>query len=320
MKTVFKRFFWTAIILSCIAIATLGYYFISNDAPVIHGKVIHHIKFKDKLTLDLYLPTRAYDKKTPVVLFVHGGAWVGGSKVNVNINRFHGAFNSLRENGYAIVSPDYTLASHKSSPFPNCIMDVFDAIGWMADNATEYNFDMENWGIFGESAGAHIAMMTTYADAGLFSSDSTSMQPNYVVDVYGPTYLKDLYHAPTADSIDKQLAKLPDGLREHFNVKKYLFGFDPEKHPVERKQFMQKYSPISYLKSSLPPTLIIHGDSDRVVPIGQSLVLKEKLDSLNVEHEIHILQNVDHAFLNATEKDMENVQKWIVEFIEKHSK
>lgn len=60
---------------------------------------------------------------------------------------------------------------------------------------------------------------------------------------------------------------------------------------------------------------MIHGDSDRVVPIGQSHELKQLLDSLGIDNELHVLQGVDHAFRGATAAQKDSVQMWIVDFI-----
>jgi dipeptidyl aminopeptidase/acylaminoacyl peptidase len=64
--------------------------------------------------------------------------------------------------------------------------------------------------------------------------------------------------------------------------------------------------------------LIIHGDSDRIVPVEQSTSLHAKLDSLAIENEIHLVKGVDHAFGKATSEQKSEVQKWIVEFIKRH--
>jgi acetyl esterase/lipase len=296
-----------AFILFVCSVSGLAYYLISNDAPIVSGQVIRNLIYKDGLELDIYLPTQNVYDRTPVVVYIHGGAWISGIKEGLNFNRFNGAANQLRESGYAIVSINYTLAETNQSPFPSCIKDAADALMWIQEHAPDYNFDLNNVGLFGESAGAHIAMMVAYS--------LTPMQLRYVVDVYGPTQLKAIYEAPVIDTLYEKLAQLPNSARERLNLPKFIFGFDPRQDSARAWQMMEMYSPYNFLTSSAPPTLMIHGDKDRVVPVDQSIRLQAKLDSLKVKNEIHLVEGADHAFAYATAEQKTTLQKWIVEFI-----
>lgn len=294
-----------------------GYFIFKNDAPIIKGEVLYGIPYKDGLSLDIYTPTKIIYKKTPVVFFIHGGAWIGGRKESINVNRFNGAINQLRESGYAIVSPEYTLAEEGKSPFPACINDVSDAVAWVKSKAEVYNFDLENLGIFGESAGAHIAMMNAFPKEVSFNDTYEKTVFNYVVDVYGPTQLEGIYHSKLADSLDVILTKLPETISAKFNVANYLFGFNPKEDTVRANGIMKLYSPINYVNRKVPPVLIIHGTGDIVVPFEQSLLLIETLCKLNAKTEFHSLENVNHAFIGATDEQRDDTQRWIVDFIKR---
>lgn len=318
MKSKFVKFLIAIIVVIIILFGSIVYFIVANDAPFIKGEVIRKVEYKDNFKLDIYSPTKLVYEKTPVVLFFHGGAWITGAKESINVNRFNGAINTLREKGYAVLSPNYTLAKKNKSPFPNCLNDAFDAINWIENNANEYNFDLNNVGLFGESAGAHIALMAAFADGDKFSSNKNNIKINYVVDAYGPTDLKKIYNMDALDSLYAFLERLPNRVQDRLNISHYLFGFDPETDTLKRNFFMEEYSPLNYLNTSSPPILIIHGESDRLVPLEQSLLLKSALDSVNVKNEIHTLKNVDHAFRGANKQQKENIQKWIVDFIENH--
>jgi len=290
-----------------------------NDAPMLHGKVIRQISYKEGHRLDIYLPTEQKHKKNAVIVFFHGGAWVSGVKEAVNFNRINEAINVLRANGYAIVSPNYSLATREKSPFPDCINDAFDALAWVKENAELYNFDLHNVGLFGESAGAHIALMAAYAKPIDFS-DSIRHLPNinYVIDIYGPTDLEKIYHMQSIEKINKRIKKLPKNIRKHIDISQQLYGFDPEKDSIKSLFFQKKYSPINYINANSPPTLIIHGKEDQIVPVDQSNYLKKELDSLKIESQIHIIDGVNHAFRGINRDSKDNVQIWITEFIMKH--
>ena len=318
-----KRFAKITLVLSILLglAFALGifYYFKKNDAPILHGELELNVEYKVGQSLDLYQPTNQVYEKTPVVIYIHGGAWITGSKSSVNNARFNVAFNELRKKGYAIVSPEYTLAAFGKTPFPTCLADAFDAVHWIENNAETYNFDLDNVGILGESAGSHIGMMVAYDKNQTFTSPN-SIDMKYMVNVYGPVDLFQLYKAqiPLIDSIKHQVENFPEHLQEHLDITKYLFGFDPAEDTIKTAEFTQQYSPINFLNSEIPNTLIIHGIKDRVVPISQTHILKAKLESLGIMHEVHELEGVDHAFRDATEKQKANIQNWITEFITRH--
>jgi acetyl esterase/lipase len=309
MKKRWKFLIFLIALTSSFAVA-LGYFLVSNDAPITVGTVARNIEYKPGLKLDIYQPTTKVYEKTPVIVYVHGGGWITGFKESLNFNRFNHAFKTLRESGYAIVSISYTLAQPNKSPFPDCIKDASDAVSWMTQNSELYNFDVHNIGLFGESAGAQIAMMVAY------SQDSVKF--NYVVDIYGPNQLEGVLHSPIIDTLGSIVGKFPASYRARLSPEKYIFGLDPKQDSVCVTEMVQAYSPYNYLTSSVPPTLIIQGDCDRIVPLNQSTRLQTKLDSLGVENDIHIVKGADHLFAKATPEQKLELQKKIVAFIRKH--
>ncbi|HEY0656361.1 MAG TPA: alpha/beta hydrolase [Chryseosolibacter sp.] len=301
------------IFLAFVAIVTtisLVYFLLSNDAPIVVGDVDRNIEYKTGLRLDIYQPTRDVYDKAPVIVYIHGGAWIGGFKESINFNRFNQAAFTLRESGYAIVSVNYTLAHPDKSPFPDCIKDALDAVAWLNQHAQQYNFDIENIGLLGESAGAHIAMMAAYSQ--------DSLRFNYVVDIYGPTQLAGVLHTPMLDTLNTFVGKFSEGYQSRLSPEKYIFGLDPKRDSAVVLQIAERYSPYNYLSASVPPTLIIHGDLDRVVPVSQSTRLQRKLDSLGVINDIHIVQGADHNFIKASAAQKAELQKRIVSFISSH--
>lgn len=305
------------ILFIIVAIPVFLFFFLKKtDAPLLHGKVDFGINYKEEFKLDIYKPTKEVYSKRPVLIYYHGGAWVGGNKITVNNARFHGAFNALRELGYAIISPSYTLAKFKVSPFPACIEDAIDVISWIEQNASTYNFDTNNLGVIGESAGGHLALMTAYANIEKFTTPY-SVPLNYVVAIYPPTDLGKLYkdQKEMQGRVQASTSGLPVSIQEYFDINQYLFGFNAEKNRAKVSELTQLYSPIHYVKKEIPKTLIIHGNKDRVVPISQSILLKEKTESMGVPVQFHVLEGVDHAFMNATPLQKEQTQKWITDFV-----
>ncbi|MEI9917435.1 MAG: prolyl oligopeptidase family serine peptidase [Bacteroidota bacterium] len=100
-----------------------------------------------------------------------------------------------------------------------------------------------------------------------------------------------------------------------FNIKEYVFGFDPAKDSVRANELMKAYSPINVLAKNEMPVLIIHGTSDQIVPVEQSIILKQKLDSLGIPNEIHLMDSVDHNFRKATRGQKDTMQAWVSDFV-----
>lgn len=317
-----RRFFGRIILATTVVVLgiliSITYYLLSNDPPILEGRVIYDQPYKGDLTLDVYLPTKIVYESSPVVIFYHGGAWIAGMKESINFNRFNGAINTLRNQGYVVIAPEYTLASKEQPPFPYCIQDAFSVVEWVEANADKYNFDLDNLGLFGESAGAHIAMMVAYAPPGDFSLDFPKHKFNYVVDVYGPSELHSLYLSTKTDSMNQFIGNLPEALRQHLNLEDRLFGFDPEADSTKTMTYIKKYSPVTYLAPKSPPTLLIHGTDDQLVPYNQSIILRDLLSEQKVPHEFHAVEGSNHGFIGASKEQKDSIQVWISEFISKY--
>lgn len=303
-----------AVLLLVVTVVTVSF-LLKNDAPIISGDVEYGIAYKDKLKLDLYHPTNQVYEASPVIFYIHGGAWIRGTKTAINFDRFNGAVNTLREQGYTIVCPDYSLAGEGRSVFPQCILDVYDAIDWTKKNASVYDLDTTNLGLLGESAGAHIAMMIAFPEKTLQPDKHPKTRFNYLIDVYGPNDLTGIYNGRAVEQIEASLKKVSKIFGSEFNIKEYVFGFDPGKDSARANELLYLYSPINFLNKNEIPVLIIHGKKDQIVPVEQSMILKQKLDSLGVINEIHLLDSTDHNFRKATREQMDSMQVWISEFV-----
>lgn len=127
----------------------------NNDiGEVVRGDIIRDVVYKkasdEELRLDIYRAENYLDKKSPVVVYVHGGYWNAGDK-SQDIMLFMQGIEKLRKNGHTVISIDYRLTS-ASVKFPAHVEDVKDSIRWIRKNSNKYNFDGNNIGIMGASA------------------------------------------------------------------------------------------------------------------------------------------------------------------------
>ncbi len=165
------------------------------DEQVYEGLVYSCPPGSRPLPLDLRLPRRvAAEQPLPLVMWVHGGDWVHGSRRRLppNIER-HWLIERLLLAGFAVALVDYRLSGE--APFPAPVADVRAALRWLRGHADEFGLDGGRVGLWGESAGAHLACLAATCDLGLgdhgeeaeYLDQSERVQA--VVDWYGPADL-----------------------------------------------------------------------------------------------------------------------------------
>ena len=208
--------------------------------------------------LDLYLPAKA-DAPLPLIVWVHGGGWEGGSKEGCPAIPFVAK-------GYAVASINYRLSQH--AVFPAQIEDCKAAIRWLRANAKKYDLDAEHIGVWGASAGGHlVALLGTSGDVkeleGQGGNLDQSSRVQCVIDWFGPTDFSKM--GGWQDKPDSPMAKLIGG-------------------PVgDNLEKAAKANPITYVSKDDPPFLIMHGEEDKVVPMNQSELLDEALRKAGVQ-------------------------------------
>jgi acetyl esterase/lipase len=242
----------------------------------------------DRQKLDLFVPTEAKTQPVPVLVYIHGGGWVSGNRDRVPLL-------GLTWSGYAVASISYRYAT--DAPWPAQLDDCRSAIQFLVDHAEEYGLDINRFAIAGASAGGHLALMlamthehinspTTKDEATSQKSSHTENSPNIraVVDWFGPT----------------DLTVLRGGNRKQ-NPVNTLLG---EKADDARAN---SASPLHFVDKSNPPTLIIHGDRDELVPYSQSTRLADAMKTAGADVELVILPNAGHggpAFFNLQQFNM----------------
>src|SRR5262249_17800165 len=163
----------------------------------------------------------------------------------------------------------------------NEVGDVKCALRWIVANAAKYNVDINRIGIFGYSAGANLTALAAYT-AGDPDFPSSCPGPDvplkFVINVYLPCELAQMY--TTTGSVFVQ-----------DSLKTYLGG-----SPSEVADRYKMASPVNYVSPQSPPTLLLHGLTDRVVPTEQSKIMDEALTKAGVVHEYYELPYADHGY------------------------
>lgn len=270
------------------------------------------------LSLDVYLPKNAETGKIPVVIYVHGGAWVKGDKIIPEGNYIETFISKLLEKKYAVVSIDYTLLND-STHFPLPLEDTKDAVRWVRKNAAQYHFDPDNIGFFGASSGAHLSMLAAYTPDSEFPGNpelaNYSAKVNYAVDHYGPADMNQLLHT--------RLGKIPVfffGLAAkkivdlRTDLVRGLSGYDIKKDKAKVVEYFKTISPVTYVSAGVP-TLIVQGNKDKIMPMKQSEKLHRKLKRNNIQTSLIIVEDGIHGFKTTDKVYMDQLIDQMVDFI-----
>lgn len=236
-------------------------------------------------TLDIYGPKKEVKGRSKVLLYVHGGSWVYGSKdIPEAISPLLDAF---REEGFTIISTSYQLMRGEEN-FYKQISDVKDTIRWIYKNKEKYNFNTDNIGVLGASSGAHLSLMAAYSDNNEFIGEDNlkdySSDVKYLISFFGPTDLTTL----DMDNVNWDLEQIINSVGS------------------SKDEILAKYSPINYVDENEPKTLIIHSKKDTIVPYENAEKLYSELESKNNKAKIITLEGATHDF---SEFDMEEIMQ-----------
>jgi acetyl esterase/lipase len=231
------------------------------------------------LALDLYCPEKVTGP-LPVIVWLHGGGWSRGRKERCPAV-------TLVQDGYAVASIDYRLTG--VAPFPAQIEDCKAAIRWLRANASKYNLDPDRIGVWGFSAGGHLAaLLGTSGEVkeldGNGDNMSYSSRVQAVCVVSGPGNLLEQYRDATGPSAAEMNPKVKPALEA-------LIGGSPE----QNKEKALAASPITYVSKDDPPFLIIQGENDITVPVSVTQSFYAALKAAGVDATLEIAAGRGHG-------------------------
>lgn len=194
-----------------------------------------------ELHLDLFLPPRGKSNRRAIVL-VHGGGWQSGNKSN-----FYPMANLLAQRGYTAILPEFRLSPE--ARYPAGLIDVRDAIDWVAAHAADYGIEPDRIAIGGESSGGHMAALLAYTGGTrLFTSDGgQARRIDALIDIDGVLDLT----SPMALSFENRAGS-------ESPMARWLGGSREQKADLWKQA-----NPVAHLGQRPPPTLVISGGHDR---------------------------------------------------------
>jgi acetyl esterase/lipase len=210
------------------------------------------------------------------VIFMVSGGWVS----NYNPPQQTATrFKDLLDKGFTLIA-----VRHGGSPkylIPEIVSDVRRAVRFIRHNAKQWGVDPNRLGVFGGSAGGHLALVLgTASDNGDPNAKEDFMKESdrvaSVVAYFPPVDLRPLARGLNPQRTGGTLDRFP------------ALNFEKEKAP--------DYSPIVHVSPDDPPTLLIHGDKDNLVPVNNSKVIHEAFQKNNVKTQLIIIEGAEHGF------------------------
>lgn len=262
-----------------------------NNLPYLADDMNEH-------TLDVYFPENTRGK-LPVIIDIHGGGWMAGSK---EINKNYCL--DLAAHGYCVFNLNYRLAGKYR--FKDQIEDIFAAIEWIYNAAENYPADMKNCFLTGDSAGGHLAFcITAISNSFILRQDFCISQPLIKFRAVGAV-------SPAADLISPNLImniNLPELLGRNCRDSQYLKYMDVDKIGVK----------------NMPPFYIVTSSGDFLH--SHSYKMKRTLDRLHVENKLHDFKGkymgrkLPHVFsvLDPTPSYSKECIDEMLKFFEEHS-
>lgn len=235
-----------------------------------------------EIKMDIFCPANS-KKQHPAVIWVHGGGWS-----DENLTRKYlpsEELAQLGEKGYVVASIDYRLSG--TAPFPAQAEDCKTAIRFLRKNASKYCIDPERIAVWGESAGGHLAELMAYSDDtefhdGNYSGYSSKVQA--VIPWYAPNDLR----------------KSQDNIKGHGEdeIFQKLFAYTDSEVCAHMRAMA---SPILYASRQNPPTLLMHGDADKLVNYECSIQMYRALKCAGNQVELITVPEQGHGFFEGKE-------------------
>jgi acetyl esterase/lipase len=274
--------------------------------------VIYGRKFGTALTMDVFTPKK--DAKGIGVVLVVSGGFISSHE------RILPAFiQPLTDRGYTVFA-----VVHGSQPrytVPEIVQDMNRAVRFIRYHAKDYGIDPDRIGITGASAGGHLSLMLgTAGDNGTANAsdpiDRVSSRVQAVACFFPATDFLNYGKAGDAKIHATDHAPPYRAAFDYRELDKKSMLWVPITDPNRLEEIARQISPVTHVTPDDPPTLIIHGDADRLVPLQQSELIVEKLKKAGVETNLVIKKGAGHGWLGLN-KDISQLADWFDKYLTK---
>lgn len=259
--------------------------------------VIYARKFGTALTMDIIQPENV--NGYGILFMVSGGFFSSHEAINPK------AYEAFLERGYTVFAvvhgsqPKFTITEIQT--------DIHRAVRFVRHNAAKYKVDPAKLGISGSSAGGHLSLTLGTQGA---KGDPKAADP---VDRESSEVQAVACFFPPTDFLNWG-KEGEDGVGFGPTIK-FQAAFGPESYSAAgRKKLGKEISPIQFVTSGMAPTLVIHGDADRVVPLYQAQIFEKRCEEVKAPYKLIVKPGADHGWAGMN-KDMPTFADWFDHFL-----
>ena len=232
-----------------------------------------------ELALNVYYAEDGQTGK-PIMIYIHGGGWIQGTK---DAHEYYSKV--FVKHGYVVFSVDYDLSTAERHLAPITELQVAEAFAWIKNHAAEYGADPSRLYVTGGSAGGNLALELSYKiNSGVYltSADGTELPKVKAVSVTFPVCsVESFYRNP--DLVLGGLAHKMAG---------WYTGCSPEEDP----DLYARLAPVNALSSDAPPTCIMVGAGDSLVPPEAAYELSDALEAAGIPYQTIVVPYGNHMF------------------------
>jgi acetyl esterase/lipase len=285
---------------------------LAENLEVAHKELVYGRKHGMALTLSVYTPKK--NANGLGVIYVVSGGWVSDPAMLPPA-----FFTPFLQRGYTVFA-----VGHGSMPrftIPEIIQDMNRSVRFIRHTAKEHGVDPDRLGIAGGSAGGHLSLMigTAGADGDEKAKDPVDRESSRVQAV--------ACFFPPTDFLnygEKEKLALGVGVLEPFKAAFEFTEFNKTTktyvpiHDVDKVLAIGKQiSPITHVSADDPPTLIIHGDKDKLVPYQQAEIMVAKLKEAGVTAELVTKKDAEHGWPTLAKEDVPQLVEWFDKHLKK---
>ena len=287
---------WKIAVTKFLLLVFLTFGMAANAEVTFKTDIVYGHKDGMALIYDVLIPETPNEA---AILFMMSGGWYSSWGPP---ERRALQFKDMLDAGFTVV-PIY----HGSAPryhIPDAYSDVSRAVRHVKMNAENYGIDVSRIGVTGGSAGGHLSLML-----GLDSDEGLAEDSDSVMQIGNSVAAVVAYFPPVAF---REQESLPVGIINNVSEEELLSRFPALDYDAA---LVPTVSPILFVDSSDPPTLLIHGDQDPLVDVTHSFAIKAEFDEEGVESELIVIPGGKHGFRG---EDAERANKARLEWFENY--
>lgn len=240
----------------------------------------------EPLKMDVFRPEKPVRQPVPAVVALHGGAWVGGKRSDMDAISIE-----LVKQGVLVVASQYRLAPRFK--YPAQLDDAQTAVRYLRAESKKLGIDGNRIGAVGVSAGAHLALFLGATDDRKDPFKDQSSRVKAVVTFAAPTDLSKEYPAALDPIYQMVLGKKKEEAHEE----------------------VRRGSPVNFVDRRSAPAFFLHGTADQVVPFAQLGLIVDRYKEHKIRHEAVAIEGASHAVIDKPEgvRAAQRALTWLVE-------